>query len=259
LNTKNTTYTLSPDITLFHADCRDALRVLPDNSLDSCCTDPPYALVSVVKRFGSMGAAPAKGNEAYMRASAGFMGKTWDTGETAMSVEFWAEVFRVLKPGAFVAAFGASRGYHRMACAIEDAGFEIRDSLMWCYGTGFPKSQDVSKFIDKELGAEREITGSEKVRDIRNGHGRTQGEGIHASGRDGPVYMQRQIADIPATAAAREFDGFGTALKPAFEPIVLARKPLSEGTVAANVLRWRASRCPKAQLPQTCCAGERVR
>jgi site-specific DNA-methyltransferase (adenine-specific) len=172
---------LSETATLFHADCREVLRTLPGNSIDSCCTDPPYALVSIIKRFGAANAAPAKGNEAYVRASTGFMGKQWDTGETAFTVEFWAEVLRVLKPGAFVAAFGATRGYHRMACAVEDAGFEIRDSLAWLYGVGFPKSHNM----------------------------------------DG------------------EWEGFGTALKPAFEPIVLARKPLSEKTVAANMLRWR--------------------
>lgn len=176
-----TIHPLGPDLSLWESDCRNALRVMPDNFLDSCVTDPPYALVSIVKRFGSPTAAPAKGNDAYMRASAGFMGKTWDTGEVAMSAEFWADVLRVLKPGAHVVAFGASRGYHRMACAIEDAGFEIRDSLMWIYGTGFPKSHNM----------------------------------------DG------------------EHEGWGTALKPAFEPVVLARKPLSEKTVAENVLKWR--------------------
>ena len=114
----NRTYILDAGATLFHADCRDALRALPDNCIDSGVMDPPYALVSIVKRFGSPNAAPAKGNDAYMRASAGFMGKQWDTGECAMDPGFWAEVLRVLKPGAHLVAFGASRGYHRMACAI---------------------------------------------------------------------------------------------------------------------------------------------
>jgi DNA modification methylase len=231
----NQTHYLTSSAVLYHADCRDVLRVLPDNSLDSCVTDPPYALVSIVKRFGSPTAAPAQG-DVYARASAGFMGKQWDTGETAFSVEFWAEVFRVLKPGAFVAAFGASRGYHRLACAIEDSGFEIRDSLMWLYGTGFPKSHDVSKGIDKAAGAEREITGQ-----------RTDGRyasPMAVSGRSAGIMgdvVERQAPSItaPATPEAAEWEGWGTALKPAFEPIVLARKPLSEGTVAANVLRWR--------------------
>jgi DNA modification methylase len=228
-------YQLGP-VSLYHGDCREVLRSLPDNSVDSVPTDPPYALVSIVKRFGSPDAAPAKGNDAYMRASAGFMGKQWDTGETAFSVEFWAEVFRVLKPGGFVAAFGASRGYHRMACAIEDAGFEIRDSLMWLYGTGFPKSHDVSKGIDRELGAERDVIG-------RRTDGRYASP-MAVSGRSAGIMgevVEREAPSVtaPATPQAAEWEGWGTALKPAFEPIVLARKPLSEGTVAANVLRWR--------------------
>lgn len=234
----NRTYVLSPDATLFHADSRDLIRSLADNSLDSCVCDPPYALVSIVKRFGSPNAAPAKGNEAYMRASAGFMGKQWDTGECAMDPAFWADVLRVLKPGAHLVAFGASRGYHRMACAIEDAGFEIRDSLMWLYGTGFPKSQNVSAFIDKELGAERT-----KIRHAP----RPETSGTMAGSSDTRPWIEksREIgyhevdSDEPVTDEARAYQGFGTALKPAFEPIVLARKPLSEGTVAANVLRWR--------------------
>ena len=214
--------------TLHHGDCRDVLRTIPDNSIDSVVTDPPYALVSIVKRFGSPNAAPAKGNDAYMRASAGFMGKTWDTGETAFSVEFWAEVLRVLKPGGHVAAFGASRGYHRMACAIEDAGFEIRDSLMWVYGAGFPKSQNVSLTLDKKAGAIGHLA---KSFNMKGGGDRS--DEFAENGRDFSIRHQ------PATDAAREWQGWGTALKPAFEPIVLARKPLSESTVAANVLRWR--------------------
>jgi hypothetical protein len=120
-----------------------------------------------------------------------------------------------------VAAFGASRGYHRMACAIEDAGFEIRDSLMWLYGTGFPKSHDVSKGIDKAAGAVREVVGERK---------KLRAMAQTRFMRDGPAQDD---------GGAAEWEGWGTALKPAFEPIVLARKPLSEGTVAANVLRWR--------------------
>ncbi|WP_292091404.1 DNA methyltransferase [Brevundimonas sp.] len=144
-------------------------------------TDPPYALVSIVKRFGGEGTATAKigASGVYSRASAGFMGQTWDTGETAFDPAFWAEVLRVLKPGAHLAAFGGTRTVHRLACAIEDAGFIIRDQLAWVYGTGFPKSHN-----------------------------------------------QRG-----------EWDGWGTALKPAFEPIVLAQKPL-DGTVAQNLRRW---------------------
>lgn len=172
-------HTTISDATIFHADCRDVLRQLADNSLDSIVTDPPYALVSIVNRFGKPGSAPAKSNEAYQRASAGFMGKSWDTGEVAFSEEFWAECLRVLKPGGHVVAFSGTRTYHRMAVAIEDAGFEIRDQLGWLYGSGFPKSHN-------------------------------------------------QKGD---------WEGWGSALKPGWEPICLGRKAL-DGTIANNLKTW---------------------
>jgi site-specific DNA-methyltransferase (adenine-specific) len=173
---------VSERVQVIHGDSREVLKTLADNSVDSCCTDPPYALVSIGKRFGADNAAPCKEGKSgvYKRASAGFMGQKWDTGETAFDPDFWREVFRVLKPGAHLLAFSGTRTYHRMTCAIEDAGFEIRDMVLWHYASGFPKSHNM-------IG---------------------------------------------------EWEGWGTALKPASEPIVLARKPLSEKTVAANVLRW---------------------
>lgn len=130
-------------VVLHGGDSRDVLKTLADNSIDSVCTDPPYALVSIVKRFGADGAAPTKDGDVYSRSSSGFMGRTWDTGETAFAVEFWAEIMRVLKPGGHVVAFSGTRTYHRLAVAIEDAGFEIRDQLAWAYGSGFPKSHAV--------------------------------------------------------------------------------------------------------------------
>jgi DNA modification methylase len=130
--------------TIHHGDSRDVLAAMPDNCVDAVVCDPPYALVSIVKRFGQPGAAPAKGNDAYARASAGFMGQSWDTGEVAFATEFWAQVLRVLKPGGHVVAFSGTRTYHRLAVAIEDSGFEIRDQIFWCYGSGFPKSHNVS-------------------------------------------------------------------------------------------------------------------
>jgi len=130
-----------------------------------------------------------------------FMGKGWDHG--VPGVEFWAEAMRVAKPGAHLLAFGGTRTYHRLACAIEDAGWEVRDCVMWVYGSGFPKSLDVSKAIDKAAGAKREVVGS--------------------------------AVTAPATDDARKWQGWGTALKPAWEPIIVARKPLV-GTVAASVL-----------------------
>lgn len=221
---------LNGKVMLHAGDSRDVLKTLGDCSIDSIVTDPPYALVSIVKRFGKSGSAAVKvpegGSGAYARASAGFMGKQWDTGETAFAVEFWAECLRVLKPGGHVAAFSGTRTYHRMACAIEDAGFEIRDQLAWCYGSGFPKSHDVSKGIDKAAGAEREVVGVN----------RGAMSGWNADG--GTKFIDRAIT-APATDAAREWEGWGTALKPSWEPICFARKPLSESTVAANVLRWR--------------------
>jgi DNA modification methylase len=217
-------------VQLYKSDCREALKMLPDNSIDSCVTDPPYALVSIVKRFGKEGSSPPRANGptgVYKRAAAGFMGKAWDTGETAFDPEFWSEVLRVLKPGAHVLAFGGTRTYHRLAVAIEDGGFEIRDAVMWHYGSGFPKSHDVSKAIDKALGARRKIIEETSAFGI-GGHGCLNG---HAGG------ATYKVDDGPVTDAAREWEGWGTALKPATEIICLARKPLI-GTIAENVLRW---------------------
>ena len=149
-------------VQVLHGDCRDELELLPDNSIDSIVTDPPYEL--------------------------GFMGKSWDASGIAYDQRVWVQCLRVLKPGGHMLAFSGSRTYHRMVCAIEDAGFQIRDQIMWVYGSGFPKSHSIGKAIDKVGGIE-----------------------------------------------AQQWDGWGTALKPAHEPIVMARKPI-EGTVANNVL-----------------------
>ena len=177
------------------------MKEMPDNSVDSIVTDPPYEL--------------------------GFMGKSWDASGIAFNIEVWQEALRVLKPGGHLIAFSGSRTYHRMAVAIEDAGFQIRDQIMWIYGSGFPKSHNISKGIDKAAGAEQEVVGSRIADDIRGGN-------MHAENRG-----KRHIINItaPATAEAKQWDGWGTALKPAHEPIVVARKPL-EGTIAANVLTY---------------------
>lgn len=167
-------------VAVHHGDSREVLKTLADASIDSCVTDPPYALISTLKRFANSprteSSMPTAGP--YARASAGFMGQKWDTGQTTHDPAFWREVNRVLKPGAHVVAFAGTRTYHRLACAVEDAGFEIRDMVAWLYGSGFPKSHNQKG----------------------------------------------------------EWEGWGTALKPALEPIVLARKPLI-GTVSANVLK----------------------
>jgi DNA modification methylase len=221
---------------IIHGNCKNVLKSINENSIDSIVCDPPYALVSIGKSFGGDDAAPAKGG-VYARASAGFMGKKWDTGETAFDPEFWREVLRVMKPGAHLVAFGGTRTYHRLAVAIEDAGFEIRDQIGWLYGSGFPKSHDVSKGIDKAAGAEREVVGSKIGLPgyHLNPHdgGEALGHGLSSSTYE--TRLKSSQITAPATDAAREWQGWGTALKPAWEPIVLARKPLI-GTVAANVL-----------------------
>lgn len=214
-------------VQIIQGDSREKLLDLATDSIDSVVTDPPYALVSIVKRFGAEGAAPAKG-DVYARASAGFMGKQWDTGETAFDPAFWAEVLRVLKPGGHVVAFGGTRTYHRLVCAIEDGGFEIRDQLAWIFGSGFPKSHDVSKGIDKAAGAEREVVG--EIPDRWTGAG-----GVLNFATD-RAQETVKLRGVPATAEAAKWQGWGTALKPAQEPICLARKPLI-GTVAGNVLK----------------------
>jgi len=226
-------------VRVLHGDSREVLRTFADASIDSVVCDPPYALVSIVKRFGSAKPeteAYAASNPVgvYRRASAGFMGKTWDTGETAFDPAFWAEVLRVLKPGGHLVAFGGTRTYHRLACAIEDAGFEIRDMLSWIFGSGFPKSHNVSKGIDRHLGADRET--------VRVDNPRIANMPTALTGASRPWLelakergYHEKAGDSPATAAAAAWDGWGTALKPALEPICFARRPLI-GTVAANVL-----------------------
>src|SRR5699024_5153666 len=179
------------------------MNAMPPESVDAIVTDPPYGL--------------------------GFMGKKWDGLPPSLE---WAEAcYRVLKPGGHIAAFGGTRTWHRLAVAIEDAGFEIRDSLAWLYGSGFPKSHDVGKAIDKLAGAEREVIGSKITGNAKQPTSRT---GEFADGKHGG----QQVVDItaPATPEAAQWDGWGTALKPGHEPVVLARKPLAEKTVARNVL-----------------------
>jgi transcriptional regulator with XRE-family HTH domain len=266
---------------VFAGDCREVLKALPDNSVDSIVTDPPYEL--------------------------GFMGKKWDNSGIAYDVTVWAQCLRVLKPGGHLLAFGGSRTWHRLAVAVEDAGFEIRDSIAWIYGSGFPKSLDVSKAIDKSNGkhevdltpfgsyvkklrlakgwsrkqlddvmgtntavswwegrasgvqlpskqtydrlkvvlsmdgrfdllidwaeAEREVIG---VKNAGIGTGQSYGKIV---GEREKVSTTEVPVTAPATSEAKTWEGWGTALKPAHEPIVVGRKPLV-GTVAENVLEW---------------------
>ena len=195
---------------LLKGNCLELLAEMPDNSVDSIVTDPPYEL--------------------------GFMGKSWDNSGIAYNVELWSQALRVLKPGGHLLAFGGSRTYHRLASAIEDAGFEIRDQIMYLYGSGFPKSHNVSKAIDKAAGAEREVVGSRPL----TGNGKTMRSGFHQPDGTGAGETEKQDVfefTAPATPEAQQWQGWGTALKPAHEPIVVARKPLI-GTVATNVLTY---------------------
>lgn len=163
---------------ILQGDCLQVMDSFPENHFHSCVTDPPYHLKSIVDRFGKENSAACKEGKTgvYARSSVGFMGKKWDGGDVSFRPETWSKILRVIKPGAYLLAFGGSRTYHRIACAIEDSGFELRDTIMWLYGSGFPKSHNQKD----------------------------------------------------------EWEGWGTALKPAFEPIIVARKPLI-GSVRKNL------------------------
>ena len=211
-------------IDIRHGDCLEVLRSLDDNSVDSVVTDPPYGLSNTKPaQVADVLAAWVTGDtEAVPAKKGGFMGADWDSFVPPPAV--WQECLRVLKPGGHMAVFSGARTQDLMGLSVRLAGFEIRDTLGWIYGSGFPKSLDVSKAIDKAAGAEREVL-SERPAYRIGGNGILNG---HSDGATAKV-------TAPATDAAKQWDGWGTALKPAIEPIILARKPL-DGTVANNVL-----------------------
>lgn len=179
---------------LIYGDCLEKMKDIPSESVDSIVTDPPYEL--------------------------GFMGKSWDNTGIANNVEMWSECLRVLKPGGHLLAFSGTRTYHRMASAIEDAGFEVRDMIEWVYGSGFPKSLNIGKAVDKLQGNERKELGM-----------------VRRTGKESGTYGAMKGNNME-TKGTSEWEGWGTALKPAHEPICMARKPLAEKTVAENVLRY---------------------
>lgn len=200
---------------LMQGDCVEMMKKIPSGSIDAVVTDPPYGL--------------------------SFMGKKWDY--DVPSVEVWAECLRVLKPGGHLLAFAGTRTQHRMAVRIEDAGFEIRDMIAWVYGSGFPKNHDVSKAIDKAAGVEREVVGVKPGHEgfahrVTSGHMQTDEDlGVHRFSMNVEAQARYHALTAPATDAARQWQGWGTALKPALEPITVARKPLA-GTVAENVQQF---------------------
>jgi len=204
---------------VIHGDSLEELKQLPDNSVDAVVTDPPYGLgnTSAVNVADCL-KAWANGDE-WMPKGSGFMGKAWDAWVPPPAL--WSEVYRVLKHGGHALVFAGSRTQDLMSISMRLAGFELRDVLMWLYGSGFPKSHDVSKAIDKKLGAEREVVGLGK-------------SGTTAIWSENGSMGSFNIT-APATEQAKAWQGWGTALKPAYEPIILARKPLA-GTVADNVL-----------------------
>ena len=189
---------------LLHGDCLDKLKELEDNSIDAVVTDPPYGL--------------------------SFMGKKWDY--DVPKQEIWEECMRVLKPGGHLLAFAGSRTYHRMAVRVEDAGFEIRDQIMWLYGSGFPKSHNIGKAVDA-----LEKTGKSNPKALREAR---MGDDYEPTGqvdyKKGRMFSADIANDTTQQVINNEWEGWGTALKPAHEPIVMARKPLGEKTVARNVL-----------------------
>jgi len=217
---------------IINGDCIEEMQKLIDEGkqVDSVVTDPPYHLTSIVERFGKEGSAPAKDKDgAFQRQSVGFMGKEWDGGDIAFRTDTWKLAYDLLKPGGHLLAFSASRNYHRMAVAIEDAGFEIRDQIMWIYGSGFPKSLNIGKAIDKRLGNEREVVGT-RVSAFGDADGSETDDGRNLWGKE-------STKEVELTKGNSEYEGWGTALKPAHEPIVMARKPL-EGTNIDNVLKY---------------------
>ena len=186
-----------------HCDCREFMKTLADGSVDSIVTDPPYEL--------------------------GMMKKSWDSSGIAFNVEVWKECLRVLKPGGYLLAFGGTRTYHRMVCAIEDAGFEVRDCIMWVYFDGFPKSHNISKAIDRKSGEKGEVVG------VGRNFGGTQNKKYDRNTYH--EYGAEWEVTVPVTEQAKRWKGWGTAIKPCYEPVVLMRKR-PEGTCADNVLKY---------------------
>ncbi len=239
---------------VIHGDCIEEMKKLPENSVDAIVTDPPYGIGFMGKEWDNfkpkeikkttkliyktdyIDGVPVKRKnpELVTRDSGARVSGTYDLSLSGNAkFQEWfkqvaTECLRVLKPGGFLLSFGGTRTYHRLTCGIEDAGFEIRDTIMWLYGSGFPKSLNIGKSIDKIKGAKREVIGKSR-------EGFLEKNDVFELDKEG--YGNYDLT-APATPEAKQWEGWGTALKPACEPIVVTRKPLSEKNVALNVLKW---------------------
>lgn len=196
-------YSKRKEYSLYQGSMLDMQQVIENNSIDAIVTDPPYEL--------------------------GFMGKSWDNSGIAFQKETWAKCLDVLKPGGYLMAFGGSRTFHRIACAIEDAGFEIRDTIMWVYGSGFPKSMNIGLAVDKKLGVESKSVGMKKQSGAKF---KLTQELIDNGG-----FNDKNLTEYEVCEAQNEWKGWGTALKPAYEPVIVARKPC-EGSTVENVMKY---------------------
>lgn len=229
-------YSENDDYILYQGNMLDMLNFIPSNSVDSIVTDPPYGLTTIVKRFGKENSVPAQfGNDgAFSRLSKGFMGKEWDGSGIEYNVDTWKKCYEILKDGGYLLAFGGTRTYHKIASAIEEAGFEIRDCIMWIYGSGFPKSMNISKGLEA-----REKYGKANTRTKRIVEQSCEGESYKLkqtnNGAMGEVIETTRKHYLPSTELAKKWQGWGTTLKPAYEPIIVARKPFT-GSLVDNVI-----------------------
>ena len=219
-------YSENENYKLYKGNMLDMLEVIQPETIDSIITDPPYGLTSITKRFGKENSAECQYGKdgSFQRLSKGFMGKEWDGSGIEYNVEAWKKCYEVLKPGGYLLAFGGSRTFHRIACAIEDAGFEIRDTIMWLYGSGFPKSMNVGLKMDKKQGCP------------------DRGHRIAVANRhhpDGTLEPNGEVLEPyeAKTDLGKQWQGWGTALKPSFEPIIVARKPF-KGSLVDNVIEY---------------------
>lgn len=227
--TKRPVAVASEAVSLFNGDALQVLREMPDCSVDAVVTDPPYGLRPLPARLvADVVARWASGDTAAMPKGRGFLGASWD--RFVPPPALWAEVLRVLKPGGHALVFAAARTQDLMGLSLRLAGFEVRDTLMWTQGQGFPKSHDISRAIDRKAGERTSPIGARTLHDLNGGFWKGHSNGMHAK----PFY-----GDEPVTEEARRWDGWGTGLKPAYEPILLVRKPF-KGTVASNILEYGA-------------------